>query len=170
MRHKVEAAQNISRMCMVCGVENGAGLKGRFFVLENGELVGVFRPRQEHQGYPRRLHGGMIAAILDETIGRAINLAYGDTWGVTARFSMKLRRPVPLDGEVKVVGRITRDSGRVFEGTGEVLLEDGTVAAEGEGTYVKLPIDDIASGDFSENDWFADSSILPEHIEIGGQG
>lgn len=169
MKRKVEAAQNVSRMCMVCGVENEAGLKGRFFVLENGELVGVFNPRQEHQGYPGRLHGGMIAAILDETIGRAINLAHGDTWGVTARFSMKLRRPVPLDGEVKVVGRITRESGRVFEGTGEVVLQDGSVAAEGEGTYVKLPIDEIASGDFSETDWFADPSDLPEQIEIGGK-
>ena len=168
MKHKVEAAQNISRMCMVCGVENEAGLKGRFFVLENGELVGVFSPRQEHQGYPGRMHGGIIAAILDETIGRAVNLAHGDTWGVTARFSMRLRRPVPLDGDVKVVGRITRDSDRVFEGTGEVLLEDGTVAAEGEGTYVKLPIDEIATAEFSESDWFADPSDLPEELEIGG--
>lgn len=167
MRRRVEAAQNVSRMCLVCGVENAAGLKGRFFVLETGELVGIFTPREEHQGYPGRLHGGMIAAILDETIGRAINMAHGDVWGVTAKFSMRFRRPVPLDGEVKVVGRITRDSGRVFEGKGEVLLQDGTVAAEAEGTYVKLPIDQIATAEFSEDDWFSDPLPLPEHIELG---
>ncbi len=168
MKRKVEAAQNISRMCFLCGVDNKLGLHGRFFVLESGELVGVFTPRQEHQGYPGRLHGGIIAALLDETIGRAINTAHGDTWGVTIKFSMRLRQPVPLEREVKVVGRITRDTARVFEGTGEVLLEDGTVAAEGEGTYVKLPVGDITSAEFGENQWFADTSPLPDHLDLGG--
>lgn len=167
MKRKVEASQNISRMCMVCGVENQFGLKGRFFVLDNGELVGIFNPREEHQGYPGRLHGGMVGAILDETIGRAINLAHGDVWGVTVKFCMRLRKPVPLDREIKVVGRITRDSGRAFEGTGEVVLEDGTVAAEAEGTYMKLPIDEIASVEFGDEEWFADPSPLPQDVEVG---
>jgi acyl-coenzyme A thioesterase PaaI-like protein len=167
VKRKVEAAQNISRMCLLCGVENKLGLHGRFFVLETGELCGVFTPRQEHQGYPGRLHGGIIAALLDETIGRAINTAHGDTWGVTAKFSMRLRQPVPLEREVKVMGRITRDTARVFEGEGEILLEDGTVAAEAEGTYVKLPVDEIASAEFRETDWFADTMPLPDHLDLG---
>jgi acyl-coenzyme A thioesterase PaaI-like protein len=167
VKQKVAAAQNVSRMCFLCGVENKLGLHGRFLVLENGELCGVFTPRQEHQGYPGRLHGGIIAALLDETIGRAINPAHGDTWGVTVKFSMRLRQPVPLNREVKVIGRITRDSARVFEGTGEIILEDGTVAAEGEGTYVKLPIDEIASADFSDSDWLVDTMPLPDHVDLG---
>jgi hypothetical protein len=55
---KVLGAQNVSRMCLVCGVENTAGFNARFFELDGGELAGVFRPREEHQGYPGRLHGG----------------------------------------------------------------------------------------------------------------
>lgn len=168
MRRKVEAAQYVSRMCMICGVENEAGLQGRFFVLENGELAGVFKPRLEHQGYPGRLHGGIVGAILDETIGRAVNMAHGDTWGVTVKFTVRLRKPIPLNREVKAVGRITRDTSRVFEGSGEIILDDGTVAAEAEGTYVKLPIDEIASGDFSEHDWFADPRSVPADIDVGG--
>ena len=167
MRQKVKGAQNVSRMCMVCGVENKAGLHGRFFVLENGDLAGVFKPGQEHQGYPGRLHGGMVGAILDETIGRAVNLAHGDTWGVTVKFTVRLRKPVPLRGEVKAVGRITRDTSRVFEGTGEIILDDGTVAAEAEGTYMKFPIEQIASAEFSDSDWFADPLPLPAEIELG---
>ncbi len=167
MRRKVEAAQYVSRMCMVCGIENQAGLHGRFFVLEGGELLGVFKPRAEHQGYPGRLHGGIVGAMLDETIGRAVNMAHGDTWGVTVKFAVRLRKPVPLDGEIKAVGRITRDTGRVFAGTGEIVLVDGTVAAEAEGTYVKLPIDQIASAEFSESDWFADPWPVPADIDVG---
>jgi acyl-coenzyme A thioesterase PaaI-like protein len=168
VKRKVEAAQNISRMCFLCGVENKLGLHVRFFVLDNGELVGVFQPRQEHQGYPGRLHGGIIAALLDETIGRAVNTSHSDSWGVTVKFSMRLRQPVPLDREVKSVGRITRETDRVFEGTGEIVLEDGTVAAEAEGTYVKLPVGDITSAEFSETDWFVDTMPLPDHIDLGG--
>ena len=50
MKHKVLAAQNVSRMCLVCGTRNAAGLKARFYELEGGELLGVFRPLEEHRG------------------------------------------------------------------------------------------------------------------------
>jgi uncharacterized protein (TIGR00369 family) len=165
-KREVQAAQHVSRMCLVCGVQNQAGLQGRFFVLADGELAGVFQPRVEHQGYPGRLHGGIISAILDETIGRAVNAADRQVWGVTVEFTVRFRKPVPLDREVRAIGRITRDSNRVFEGTGEIVLEDGTVAAEAQGKYVKLPIDQIAAVDFPDSEWFADSLPLPAGIEL----
>ena len=163
MTHAVLAAQNISRMCMVCGRENAAGLHARFYELDNGELVGAFTPRQEHQGYPGRLHGGIASTILDETIGRAINLTDPDAWGVTIELTVRYRKPVPLDGEVVAHARITKDSGRVFEGSGEIRLADGSVAVEAHGRYLRLPIDKISEGDF-EREWFADEGPLPESI------
>ena len=78
MSRKVSRTQNVSRMCMVCGTENPAGLRGRFLELEGGELLGVFEPRSVHQGYPGRLHGGIAATVLDETIGRAIGITEPD--------------------------------------------------------------------------------------------
>ena len=44
MTRKVVSAQNISRMCMVCGTENDWGLHARFLELEGGELLGIFKP------------------------------------------------------------------------------------------------------------------------------
>lgn len=166
MKREVRSAQNVSRMCLVCGVENRLGLRGRFLVVESGELVGVFRPREEHQSYPGRLHGGIVSAILDETIGRAVNVSDTHTWGVTVEFTVRFRRPVPLHREVKAVGRITRDSSRMFEGTGEIVLEDGTIAAEARGKYMKLPIEDIAAVEFGESEWFADALPLPAEIDL----
>ena len=165
MTRQVLAAQNVSRMCMVCGVENAAGLGARFFEIEGGELAGVFMPRVEHQGYPGRLHGGLAATILDETIGRAIAIANPDAWGVTVELSLRYRKPVPIDREVRAIGRITRDAGRLFEGCGEIVLEDGSVAVEATGRYLRVPIDRIAEGDF-ENEWFADERALPESLDI----
>jgi uncharacterized protein (TIGR00369 family) len=163
----VRAAQNVSRMCLVCGVENAAGFRARFFEVEGGELVGVFQPREEHQGYPGRLHGGLASTILDETIGRAINLSEAHTWGVTAEFTARYRKPVPLDREVRVVARITRDGSRMFEGTGEIVLEDGTVAVEARGKYVKMPLEGIVDTDFETTEWFADTLPLPADIDLG---
>lgn len=165
MEHRIVAAQNISRMCVVCGKENDFGLHSRFYELDNGELLGEFDPQEHHQSYPGRLHGGISSALLDETIGRAINITDHDAWGVTVELTMRFRKPVPLDGPVRAIGRITRDSRRLFEGTGEIVLADGTVAVEASGKYMKMPIDEIVDGGF-EAEWFADERDHPEGVAL----
>ena len=110
-------------MCFVCGMNNSFGLKAKFYELEDGQLMAIFQPADEHQGYPGRLHGGIAATILDETIGRAIMVKHsGNIWGVTIDFSMKLRKPVPLDGEIRVLARIVSEGNRFFLGEGEIFL------------------------------------------------
>jgi uncharacterized protein (TIGR00369 family) len=154
MRYKVTAKQPNSKMCLVCGLKNQYGLKTFFYELENGELMSVSRTLEEHQSYPNRLHGGITTALLDETIGRAILIkSQGEIWGVTLEFTTRYKKPVPLDGELRVIGRITKEGKRVFEGTGELLLPDDEIAAEGHGKYIKLPLDKIADFDFEEQEW-----------------
>jgi len=165
MPRTVLATQNISRMCMVCGRDNRSSLNARFYELEGDELLGIFETLDEHQSYPGRLHGGISSAILDETIGRAINLTDPDAFGVTVELTLKFRKPVPLEGEVRAIGRITRDSSRLFEGTGEIVLSDGTIAVEASGKYMKMPIEKIAEGDF-ESEWFADPRPAPDQVKI----
>lgn len=165
MDRPVLGAQNVSRMCMVCGVENSSGLHARFLELENGELLATFDPAPQHQGYPGRLHGGIATTLLDEAIGRAINTTHPDVWGVTVELNVKFRRPVPMDRPVRAVCRITRDTSRLFEGKGSIVLEDGSVAIEASGKYMKLPIERIAEGDF-EREWFADERETPETVSL----
>lgn len=144
-----------SRMCFVCGCENSFGLHSRFYQLDDDRLVALFTPAEEHQSYPGRLHGGIAAAILDETIGRAIMVRHsGDLWGVTLDFSMKFRKPVPLDSQLRVVARITSENRRSFEGEGEILLPDGSVAVSGRGKYLKMAIEKIADFDNEGDEWF----------------
>jgi uncharacterized protein (TIGR00369 family) len=154
MLHTVTAKQPNSKMCLVCGLKNPFGLHTSFFELDNNELLAVFKPREEHQSYPGRLHGGIISTILDETIGRAIMiLSEGDIWGVTVDLQIRFKKPVPLDEALRVVGRITKNSSRFFEGTGELLLQDGTVAATGHGKYLKVPLEKIADFDVDHQEW-----------------
>lgn len=168
MRYRVLKKQQNSKMCLVCGMKNSFGLKTFFYELENGELLAVFKPLEEHQSYPNRLHGGISAAILDETIGRAIMITETeDYWGVTVEFSMRFLKPVPLDEEIRIIGRITKDSKRIFEGSGEILLSNGDVAVEGHGKYIKLPLSKIADFDADEQEWrVVPSPNDPEAVEI----
>jgi uncharacterized protein (TIGR00369 family) len=153
-------------MCLVCGADNPLGLHARFFELEGGELLGVFATGSEHQSYPGRLHGGISSAILDETIGRAILTAHPDVWGVTAEFSVRYRAPVPLGEEVRAVARLTRDTSRLFEGDGEIVLPDGTVAVEAHGKYLKMGLGEIAPEMSREREWFPDPRPRPDEAEI----
>jgi acyl-coenzyme A thioesterase PaaI-like protein len=151
---RIIGKQPNSKMCFGCGLRNSFGLQSSFYELESEELLAIFRPGNEHQGYPGRLHGGLAATILDETIGRAIMLSdSGEIWGVTIDFSMRLRKPVPLNEEIRVLARITKKSKRFFEGSGEILLADGAVAVQGKGRYLRMDISKIADFDVDEQDW-----------------
>jgi len=155
-------------MCFVCGEKNDFGLHARFYETDSNELVAVIIPSEQHQGYPGRMHGGIAATILDETIARSIcNGKDEQLWGVTIELKTKFRKPVPLGLELKVVGRVTSEGNRSFEGTGEIVLPNGDIAVTAEGKYLKMKIDKIAGDETLDDDWFfAKSSDDPSEIEI----
>ncbi len=168
MRYAVERKQPNSKMCLVCGLQNSLGLKASFYELENGELLGCFTPQPEQQGYPDRLHGGVIAAILDEAIERAGMIGKSeDTWGVTVEFTTRFKKPVPLGQQLRVRARITRERSRSYEGESELLLADGTVAAKGSGRFLKIPKDRFDNFDELEQEWTVTrSDDDPREVEL----
>ena len=154
-------------MCFVCGEKNNFGLHAMFYETDANELVALINPSERHQGYPGRMHGGIATAILDETIGRSICIQKEEQiWGMTLELKTKFRKPVPLGQELKVVGRITGEGTRSFEGTGEIVLPNGEIAVSAEGKYLKVDIEKIADN-LDVNDWFfAGNKDDPSEIEI----
>ena len=151
----------------MCGIENSVGLKAKFYVSDKDETIALFTPRNNLQSYPGVMHGGISATILDETIGRAIMNSYGqDTFGVTLELNVKYKKPVPTDVELKVVGRITKDRGRIFEGSGELYLPDGTVAVSANGKYLKRELSQITDSEFAQDEWFKSDAKEIEQISI----
>lgn len=149
-----------SHNCFICGVKNVAGVHVNFYETRTAdgapEVLARFVGQPQHQGYPGRMHGGVITGILDETIGRAVNYEEGETpksWGVTAELTVRFRKPVPLGVELTARGRITRDIHYLFEGEGELYLPDGVVAATAHGKFVRLKLDDIAGIEPAELGW-----------------
>lgn len=169
MKFSVTAKQPNSSMCAVCGRDNPHSMKTEFFELENGELAALFTPGPEHQGYPGRLHGGFATAVLDELIGRALNVnAEEEFWSVTVEISVKFKKPVPVGGRLTAVGRITENRGRVFEGTGEIFLPSGEIAVEAKARYMKFSLDKDAEGDLGWGVSFSGKD--PSEIDIPRKG
>ncbi len=130
-----------SQMCFVCGLGNSIGLRAAFYEDDTGRVTAKFTPRPEHQGFPGIMHGGIVTALLDETLGR-VAIAAG-RWMVTGRLNVRFRRPIPVDGTLTVVGEAVKWDGRMLEARGEIRLADGRVGAEATGTFLEIPSDQV---------------------------
>jgi len=168
MNYTLTKPQDISRMCFVCGEENPLSLHAKFYESKEGDLIGIFEVGEQHQSYPGRVHGGVSAAILDETIGRSAMIGDPDRWGVTVELTTTYRKPLPYGKPVIARARMTRDRSRMFEGTGEIVLEDGTVAVEAKGRYFKMPLSqiDLPGYDDVEEEMLVDTRPMPPTMEI----
>lgn len=124
-------------MCFVCGRDNPIGLHMHFYADRDGCVYADYIPRAEQQGYPGVMHGGILTAMLDELIGRTAIAS--DLWCMTAKLEMRFRKPVPIGEPLKLKGEITKKTGRVLEGIGEIRLTDGSLAVEARGMYLRIP-------------------------------
>ncbi len=150
MKYEVLGRQYVSHHCFVCGTKNVAGLQAKFYHVSDAEIIGVFTGGENHASYPHRMHGGVIAALLDETIGRAILLYEPEVFGVTVELNLQYKKPVPLGVELAVKGRVTENRSRLFSGSGEILLPSGEVAVTAIAKYMKMPLEKIADGDMGD--------------------
>jgi uncharacterized protein (TIGR00369 family) len=153
-------------MCFVCGADNPISLGARFLELEDGRLCAEFMMSDVHQSYPGRAHGGVISAILDETIGRAVQITDPDIFGVTLDLQVRFRKPVPLNTPLRVIAEITNRTSRLFAGEGKLLLEDGSVAAEATARYLQLAVDTITEEALTDQNWYPDPRELPTSVEV----
>lgn len=153
-RPPITRKQPNSRMCFVCGTSNAAGLQVRFYEQADGGVLARFRATALHANDVGALSLAAIAAAMDEAMGRAIMIPYGEAiWGVTAELGFRIHRPVPLGVELIIAGRITSEKSRLFEGSGELLLPDGAVAVEGYGRYVKRDMVALGGFDPAREEW-----------------
>lgn len=144
--------QPSAKWCFVCGVENPFGLKIRFFNDGYQRVVARVTLDDAYQSYPGIAHGGILATILDEAMGRAVLISDTNVESVaderfmyTVKMDVRYRRPVPLHEEFMVRGWVEKDMDRKAAVAGEIVLPDGTVAVEGSGILVEIPPEHIAS-------------------------
>jgi uncharacterized protein (TIGR00369 family) len=142
-----------SKHCFVCGLESQVGLKMRF--TDNGvdEVRSVYTVDQKYQGYPGIVHGGVVAAMLDEAAGRIVLIDNPTRFFVTAKMEIRYRQPVPTETELVIVGRMVRDRRRLIETHSEIHLPDGVIAAEATVTLMDIPPEYVGDADYEALGW-----------------
>ncbi len=93
---------------------------------------------ERHQGGPGFVHGGLVAAALDEACGLLA------TWyrfpAVTARIFVRYRRPVAINTELLVRATLTAERGRRLHIRGD-LIDGNEVLAEALGAFIHVPLE-----------------------------
>ena len=148
---KVISKQKNSKYCFICGMENPIGLKAQFYNMEDNSVMTLFKYLPEHQSFPQRVHGGLIATMLDELAMRAYWTKDENIWGVTTSMETKFRKPVPYNIELIGKGEVISDTSKFFKTKTIITDRDNLIYAEAITNYIKLPVKKIATDIFNCN-------------------
>lgn len=137
MSETIRLDPNATNKCFGCGGDNAGGMKLTFEQDNaNRKIVGRFVLGERYQGGAGFAHGGIIALLLDEAMGKVCR--FREVRAVTAELSVEYLKPVAVDKEILVEGRETEMNGRNLFITGEIRNENGDVLARGKGRFVVL--------------------------------
>lgn len=126
-----------STRCFICGDENECGVRTRFYVEDEAVRTRVVLSRHLN-GYKNVAHGGVLAALLDESMGWAATV-FGrkHPMYVTGELTVKYMAPVSVGEEIEIVSRLENDAGRVAYSTGEIFCE-GTIRVRARGKFLPM--------------------------------
>ena len=128
-----------SAHCFVCGRENGNGLGLSFYEVGPDEVTAEVVIPSHFEGYPGIVHGGIVAAMLDEIAGRAVLVGEHEHFRLTAKLEIRYRKPVPSGERLQLRGVVERRRGRVAFALAQLNLPDGTLAAEAHAVLADIP-------------------------------
>jgi uncharacterized protein (TIGR00369 family) len=133
----ITLAPNPENKCFGCGGANDGGMKLTFTQDNVGRrIVGRFVLGPRYQGGGGMGHGGIIATLLDEAMGKVCR--FRDARAVTAEMSIQYLKPVRVDEEITVVACETGFEGRNIFQSGEIRNAAGDVLAKGTARFVVL--------------------------------
>lgn len=123
--------------CFVCGVDNPDSMRLRFsFDEAHNCFVCRFRLSKRYTGPPGHCHGGIIATILDEAMGKVNKLH--QVVAVTSEMTVNYLKPVPLKQPLRVESREVEVTGRKHINMAEILNEKGEVLARSRGLFIAI--------------------------------
>ena len=130
--------------CFGCGPANPDGVRVRSFA-RGDEVVAEWTPEQKYEAFPGVLNGGIIGTLLDCHCNwtAAYHLmqksgADNPPCTVTADYAIKLLRPTPTDGPVKLSARVVESSGDRATVEGTLFSAAGKACASCRGTFVAV--------------------------------
>jgi len=128
---------NPANHCFGCGGANHRGMKLEFEQDDAARRIrGVFRIGAEYQGGAGYLHGGIIALLFDEAMGKVCR--FRGARAVTAELSVEYLKPILADQEIVIEAFETEAKGRSLIHQGEIRDREGALLARGRGRFVTI--------------------------------
>jgi uncharacterized protein (TIGR00369 family) len=123
--------------CFGCGGGNESGMKLAFDLdVDEHRTRGKFVLGSKYGGGAGFGHGGIIAVLLDEAMGKISKLT--EERAVTAELSVEYKKPVPLNEEIVVEGWQESEKGRNRFRVGEIRDAKGNLLARGTARFVVI--------------------------------
>ena len=105
------------------------------FTVDGDRVRGLGRFGAQYCGPPNHVHGGVVAAVMDELLG-AVNVV-NDLGAMTGTLTVRYRRPTPLFEEIRMEGRTAGSDGRKVFARGE-MWHGENLLAEAEGIFIQV--------------------------------
>jgi len=128
---------NPTNKCFGCGGDNTGGMKLTFEQDNvNRRIVGRFVLGERYQGGGGFAHGGIIAVLLDEAMGKVCR--FREVRAVTAELTVEYLKPINVQHEIIVEGRETEQKGRNLFMLGEIRNAAGDILARSKARFVVI--------------------------------
>lgn len=128
--------------CVVSGQANPLGI-AIACTRDRDEAVAKVTLGAAFEGAPGRAHGGIVAAVFDDTMGYVLMMER--TPAYTGRLTITYRAPTPVGQELEFRARLLRRTGRKLEIVGQARCQ-GTLVAEAEGLFIAVDPARFAAG------------------------
>ncbi len=123
--------------CFGCGRDNPDGMRLKFFIDgDTRRTFCKFKLTRRYQGPPGHAHGGIIATILDEAMGKVNK--FRNVLALTKQMDVEYVKPVPLGKTLTVIGHESHVRGRRHVNVAEITNEAGEVLARGKGLFIAI--------------------------------
>jgi uncharacterized protein (TIGR00369 family) len=123
--------------CFVCGMNNPGGMHLKFTLDEDRQtFVCHFRLSKRYTGPPGHCHGGIIASILDDAMGKVNKLH--QVVALTREMTVEYLKPVPLHKPLRVEGHEIEVRGNKHINAAEILNEKDEVLARSKGIFIGI--------------------------------
>jgi uncharacterized protein (TIGR00369 family) len=128
---------NPTNVCFGCGGGNARGMKLTFEQDDAArKIVGRFRLGAEYQGAFGIIHGGVIATVLDEVMGKVCR--FRGVRALTAEMNIAYLSPVRVDEDLVAEGYEKEMAGRNLHLVGEIKDALGKLLARSRGRFVVI--------------------------------
>jgi len=123
--------------CFACGPDNPDGMHLTFHLDEASQkFICKFRLPKKFWGPPKHCHGGIVATILDEAMGKVNKIRH--VIAVTSEMNVQYLKMVPLGKWLTVESWEDHVHGREHHNVAEIKNQQGEVLARGAAKFIAV--------------------------------